>query len=264
MNAGGVTRVRRILKRPSLVGEIALALGAAAALLAYASYLTTQWGGSCGYGQGEYELTFEDASGSPVEGVELKVEDERGDDFFCFPVTDYLPGHAPVSDQYGVMRFHHVSTGVEWDNYGWELFWLVPVQKTRSPVFICRFVLQGKEVYRIPYAELERWDWEGRTGEQVPKVTRQWSWPAMTPAEIAWQPSESEDHYVSRTEQFFHIDRNGKRHREGSIARRNACRRFDTFGPAVANKAKPVEDELEFPVIRRKITVEPPVAASGQ
>jgi hypothetical protein len=106
-----------------------LVLGAVAAGFAYASYKTTQWGGSYGYLQIEHELTFLDPNGNPVEGVELKVEDQRGNEFCCFPVTDYLPGQTPKSDKKGVIRFHHVSTAVEWDNYGWALFWCFPIQR---------------------------------------------------------------------------------------------------------------------------------------
>ncbi len=159
-----------------------------------------------------------------------------------------------LSDEHGVMRFHHVSTAVEWDDYGWELFWLIPIQTTCSPLFICRFVHRGKEVYRIPYGELPQWDWEGQSGEEVPKVARRWNWPAMTPPELLQHPNESEDEYNSRLERLFHIDRNDKRGREGVIACRNACLRFDKFGPALADTAESVED-LEFPVIRRTITV---------
>src|SRR5262245_36890683 len=119
-------------------------LGAIAALLGFASYQTTRWGGSYGYLQLEHELTFHDLNGKAIEGVELTVEDQSGNQFFCFPVTDYLPGQVPKSDKDGVMRFHHVSTAVEWDNYGWSLFWLVPIRTTRSPVFMCRFLHGGK------------------------------------------------------------------------------------------------------------------------
>jgi hypothetical protein len=195
-----------------------------------------------------------DSSGNPVEGVELRVEDERGKEFFCFPVTDYLPAHAPTSDEHGVMRFHHVSTAVEWDDLGCKLFWLVPVRTTRSPVFICRFVHRGKEVYRIRYGELPDWDWPGRTWDDVPKVTRHWNWLVMTPAEIVQHPGESEDDYDSRLDQFFHTDTIDKRNREGVISRRNACKRFYKFGPALAETPESVED-LEFPVIRRTIGV---------
>lgn len=232
----------------------ALTFGASAGVLAYASYGTTRWGGSCGYGQLEYQLTFKDSNGNAVEGVELRCEDVRGNDFFCFPITDNLPGRAPVSDEHGVIRFHHVSTAVEWDNYGWELFWLFNVESKGSPVFICRFLHRGKEVHRIRYGELPHWDWEGRGWEEVPKVTRRWDWSAMTPVEIVQQPNESDDDYSSRLRRFFHIDRNEKRQREGVIACRNACRRFLKIERAREDKAEPVE-ELEFPVIHRTIIV---------
>ncbi len=220
--------------------------------------LTAQrWGGSYGYGQREYELTFRDSKGNPVEGVALRVEDERGNDFFCFPVSDYLPAYPPTSDERGVMRFHHVSTAVEWDNYGWVVFGGVWEHSTHSPVFICRFTHRGTEVYRIPYGDLPHWDWPGRTWKDVPKVKRRWDWLAMTPAEIVPRPGDSEEDYSSRLDQFFH----GARDREAVIARRNVCKRFHKLGPAMEPTAESVED-LEFPVIRRTITV--PVGGHGR
>lgn len=80
------------------------------AVLAFASYQTTRWGGSCSYNQLEYELTFKDSGGNAVEGVELRIEDLRGNQFFWFPVSDYLLGQTPKSDKDGVIRFHHVHT----------------------------------------------------------------------------------------------------------------------------------------------------------
>src|SRR5579859_1255662 len=175
-----------------------LVLGAIAGLLAYASYNTTRWGGSYGYGQLEYELTFKDSTGNPIEGVELKVEDQTGDEFFCFPVTDYLPNRIPASDRHGLMRFHHVSTAVEWDNYGWSLFWVFPVQTTRSPVYICRFLRGGKEVHRVAFGELPDWDWPGKGWEDVPKVTQRWNWSAMIPNEIRFKAEDTLESHYSR------------------------------------------------------------------
>jgi hypothetical protein len=174
-----------------------LILGAVAAALAYASYKTTRWGGSYGYLQIEHELTFLDLSGKSIEGVELRVEDERGNEFFCFPVTDYLPGQTPKSDKDGVIRFHHVSTAVEWDNYGWLLFWCFPVQTTRSPVYVCRFLRGGKEVHRVRYDDLPFWDWPGKGWEQVPKVKRTWNWSAIIPNEIKYKAEDTEESYYS-------------------------------------------------------------------
>jgi hypothetical protein len=232
-------------------------LGASAAILAYASYVTTRWGGSCGFPQLEYELTFKDSSGNPSEGVELKVEDRRGKEFFCFPVTDYLPGQPPKSDKNGVMRFHHVSTAVEWDNYGWSLFGLFPIQTTRSPVYICRFLRGGRDVHRVSYGDLPHWDWPGRGWEDVPKVTRRWKWSAMIPENIIWRADDTDENYDSRLALFFHQDDNDKRNREGVVARRNACGLLDKLEGSPASNQESVED-IEFPVIRRTITVELP------
>ncbi len=234
----------------TIAGALALSVG----VLAAASFLTTFSAASCGYGQREYQLTFENSRGKPVPGVDLKVEDERGNDFFCFPVTDYVPGRAPLSDEQGIMCFHHISTAVEWDSIGGSLFGWITISTAPSPVFICRFLHRGKEVYRIPYGDLPDWDWGDQTWEEAPKVKRQWNWTAVTPAEIVRDPNESEQNYESRLARFFHIDGKDKRHREGVIARRNSCDRNHLFRPPLADKAEKIE-ELDFPVIRRTITI---------
>jgi len=233
-----------------------LIVGAVAAALAYWSYKTTRWGGSYGYLQIEHELTFLDPSGNPIEGVELRVEDQRGNEFFCFPVTDYLPGQKPISDKDGVIRFHHVSTAVEWDNYGWSLFWCFPVQTTRSPVYVCRFLRGGKEVHRVRYDDLPDWDWPGRGREEVPKVKRRWNWSAMIPNEIKYKAEDTEVSYYSRLRLFFHDDGDELPTREVRVACRNASWLLFNLEGARANKQEGVE-EIEFPVIQRTITVEP-------
>jgi len=233
-------------------------VGAIAAVLACAC-TTTRWAGSCTYLQLEYELTFTDSLGKPIEGVELKVEDNRGKEFFCFPVTDYSPGQTPKSDKHGVMRFHHVQTGVEWDEYGWSLFGQFHIHTTRSPVYICRFLHGGMEVRRVAYDELPRWDWPGQGWEGVPKVTRRWNWSAMIPDQITYRADDTDESYRSRLRVFFHQeDDKDEPSREGVISCRNACRlAAQKLASVRASKHEPAED-LEFPVIRRTITVEKP------
>lgn len=209
-------------------------------VLAFASYVTTYWGGSCGYDQFEFQITFKDSSGNAVEGVQLRVEDTRGNSVFCFPVTDYLPGRVPVSDNHGVMRYHHVSSGVEWDNYGWQCFWSFNIMTRDSPQYTCRFLHGEKEVCWFPYRVSPR-DWSGRE-----TVKRRWNWAEMTPTEIVPRLDETDEEYISRLRQFFHAD---GRHREGGIALGNWYWRYDF------RRAKPVE-ELEFPVIERTIIVD--------
>jgi len=223
-----------------------LILGAVAAAFAYRSYKTTRWAGSCGYLQLEYELTFLDSGGNPIEGVELRVADQRGNEFFCFPVTDYLPGHRPKSDKDGVIRFHHVSTGVEWDNYGCLLFWHIPVQTTSSPDYVCRFLLGGKEVHRVRYRELPDWDWPGKHWEDVPKVKRKWEWSAIIPNEIKYKAGDTPEAYYSRLRLFFHNDGQELPTREVQVACRNAM--------WLSEFMRDTED-IEFPIIRRTITV---------
>jgi hypothetical protein len=234
-----------------------LKLGVILVVLGYASYGTTQWGGSCGYNQLEYEFIFKDLSGQPIEGIELRVEDPRGKEFFCFPVTDYLPDKTPKSDRDGVMRFHHVSTGVEWDNYGWSLFWVYPIQTTRSPQYICRFLHGGIEVHRVLYGKLPNWDWPGQMWQQVPKVKRSWNWSAMIPNEIRYGEEDTVESYSSRLKLFFHDDSSDGPNREVAVACRNTRRQVYKVERARADKEEAIED-YDFPVIRRTITVEVP------
>jgi len=230
-------------------------LGSITAVLALCVPTTVRWGGSCAYPQREYELTFVDSLGNPIEGVELKVEDIRGKEFFCFPVTDYLPGQTTKSDKFGVMQFHHVRTGVEWDEFGWSLFGLFDIHTTKSPVYICRFLRDGMEVYRVAYGKLPHWDCPGRRWEDVPKVTRRWKWSAMIPNQMIFRADDTDESYHSRMTLFFHQeDDNDKPSREGVIAYRNACRLVAKLAGLRASKEEPVED-IEFPVIRRTITV---------
>jgi hypothetical protein len=232
-------------------------LGAIAGALASASYNTTRWGGSYGYNTLEYELTFKDTTGRPIEGIELKVEDRRGEEFFCFPVTDYVPGQTPKSGKDGVLQFHHVMTGVEWDNYGWSLFWCIPIATTRSPVYVCRFLRGGQEVLRIPYGELPYWDWPGRGWEQVPKVKRSWNWSTTIPNEITYRVDDTLDSHPARLRQFFHDDGDGKPNREVAVACRNARSMLFKLDGERPNGQDAFED-IEFPVIRRTIVVELP------
>ena len=78
------------------------------------------WDG--GFGQVEYRVKFVRADGSPTPGVQLRVENEQGTNFFHYPVTDYVDGRVPVSEGDGVLTFHHVSNGPEFGGRCWELF----------------------------------------------------------------------------------------------------------------------------------------------
>ena len=56
----------------------------------------TAWGAV--WEREEYRFTFRDRAGRPVQGVRLRVENRSGTNFYHFPVTDYLPGRVPTSD----------------------------------------------------------------------------------------------------------------------------------------------------------------------
>lgn len=153
-----------------------------------------------------------------------------------------------------MMRFHHVSAGVEWDNFGWMQFWVIPVETTRSPVYVCRFTHGGRGVYRTRFGVLCRDEWDGRLWDEIPKVSRRLDWAGVTPSEIMPRPGEPVGRYDGRVGVFFHIDPSDRRHREGVIARRNACRRFLKFDPMPKEAGFAVE-QMTFIPVRRTITV---------
>jgi hypothetical protein len=211
--------------------------------------------GECGYSQTEYQLTFQDAGGAPVEGVEFRVEDAEGTNFFYFPVTDYLPGHVPTSDARGLMTFRHVAANAtEWSIHGYQfLFGMVRINQSKAPRFICRFLHQGQEVYRVPYQELDSWE---RAREGV-KRNVQWSgWP---PPEIDdTREDESLDEWKERVRRFFDFNGNGKLDPE-EAAVRHACTgsRAERIVGARWRGVDLVE-EIEFGLVRRTITIDVP------
>jgi hypothetical protein len=128
-----------------------------------------------GFPQDAFQITFVDGPGQPVSGVKLRVENDKGDRFFHYPVTDYLPDQVPTSGKDGVMVFHHVTyRGVEWTGRSALLFFVVPLGERGAPRYWCRFLRNGEEVHRIPYTDLIN---TGRTTEDATWVKRSWKWP---------------------------------------------------------------------------------------
>jgi hypothetical protein len=212
--------------------------------------LTTKhvvWDG--GYSQAEFQLTFTDAGGKPIEGIELRAEDEAGHNYYYYPVTDYLPGQVPKSNSSGEMVFHHVSNGVEFsgeDRCYLFVFW---VTKRRGPMFVCRFLHQGQEVYHFRFGEHGNWERTGGT------VHRQWTWSGWPPAEIACQPEESAGQYTDRVRKFFDVNGNGQLDPEEAAAY-HACTCYRADEIALSRLVgKPEGEELEFPLVRRNIVV---------
>ena len=210
------------------------------------------WDG--GYPQAEFQITFQDATGQPVEGVELRVEDYEGHNYFHYPVTDYLPGQTPTSDQAGLMVFHHVSSGIEFSGRECSLFFVIPIEERRGPRFLCRFLRDGAEVHRIDFRELA-W-WEGQWW-QVPKVTRRWKPPDWPPAQLLMKEDESCEAWHARAVAFFDVNGNGRLDPEEAAAFHAADRRAEE---AIIARSRGVdqEEEMVFPIVRRTITIKVP------
>src|SRR5947208_1820366 len=79
------------------------------------------------YPQAEFQLIFKDSGGKPLEGVELRVEDQEGRNYFHYPVSDYLPGKVPTTGANGAIVFHHVPEGVEFSSRTTYVFGIIPV-----------------------------------------------------------------------------------------------------------------------------------------
>jgi len=161
-----------------------LALTVAACLIGFVSALFHSRAEG-GFPNAEFELTFLDSNGKPIPGVELRVESRLGEVDYIYPVTDFEQGHAPRSNEKGVMVFHHVGHGLEFGADEWDLFFLIPMGNRLPPLFVCRFLLEGREVYRINFHELYGL---APPGPGAVRVTRRWKLP-----ETLRQPGREEE-----------------------------------------------------------------------
>jgi hypothetical protein len=193
------------------------------------------WDG--GYATAEFQMTFVDEERKPLQGIELRVEDEGGHTYFHYPVTDYLPDHTPISDHNGLMVFHHAGHGVEFSGEVRYLYCLLPRKVRRGPVYICRFVRGDTEVYRISFSQLD--DWPG-SWDDVARVKRRWKWPAWPMTELLMTPDESLEHWQERALRFFDLDGDGKLSPEEGAAM-HAATSYETGEAAIAQKAAPLK-----------------------
>jgi hypothetical protein len=204
------------------------------------------WDGS--WAQEEYRITFEDRDGKPVEGVQLRVENESGDNFFHFPVTDYLPKHAPMSDSNGVLVFHHAPlSGVS--GRAWRRFGLIPMGEQSGPVYICRFLHDGEEVHRLRYTDLVN------TGKSIVKHRWKWlTWPELQEQVfqgVEW--NETEDNRL----RLFDVNGNGILDRDERYAAAAAYVAQERASEIMAG-SKPEWEELEFGLVERTVTLDLP------
>jgi hypothetical protein len=157
----------------------------------------------------EYRFTFVGRGGQPVGDVRLRVENESGTNFYHFPVCDYLPGHLPASGPDGVLVFHHApGNGV--GGKVWLLFGLIPVGENSGPAYVCRFLLDGREVHRVRYHALLD------TGVQT--VRRRWKWPTWPELQEQVYQGVDWDETASNHLRLFDLNENGRIDRDERYA----------------------------------------------
>jgi hypothetical protein len=217
--------------------------------------------GDGAYPWAEFHITFVGEDGKPVEGVRLCVEDRDGHNSFHYPVTDYLPDQVPTSDRDGLMVFHHAGRGCEITTEKvCYLSGLVRVVTRRGPVFLCRFLHQGAEVYRVGFSELDDWPRTWETWETVPKVKRRWKWPAWPMSQLLTGagPEESLAQWDRRAMRFFDLNGNGKLEPEEGAACRAGTSLITEAAALDELRGIAHEEDLEFPLVRRTITIPVP------
>ncbi len=202
------------------------------------------------YPQAEFRLIFKDPTGKPLEGVELRVEDPEGRNYFHYPVADYLPGKGPTSDRDGEIVFHHVPEGLVFGSKTLYWFGVIPVVEQRRPAFRCRFLRKGQEVYRVDFGELCTWL---EASEDLSTVKRLWNWPVW-PESQGLREAQGDDDLRDRKLRLFDLNGNGKLDPEEQAAFRAAANQADraTFGQFRGDKD---HEQLEFAVIRKTIVV---------
>jgi hypothetical protein len=213
----------------------------------------TVWDGS--YPCAEYRITFIDTSGKPIEGVQLRVENPEGLNFFLFPISDYLPGQVPVSDRNGRMVFHHCPDKVIFSGRIYYLWGDIVLDSVRGPRFTCRFLRNGKEVHRMDYSELAFW--EGRW-DTIPHVKYRWKrsgWPIY---EILREQNSAEFDYGTRLARFFDLNGDGELGPDEGPAYR-AAREFENEEAALArfHGKDPPEEEVELGLIEKTVVIQP-------
>lgn len=225
---------------------VALLIAGGVLLLAIASLVETHvWDG--GFRQAEYQLTLVDRAGKPVPGVELRVEGESGANFYHYPVTDYSPNSTLASNDKGVLTFHHVKLGgLEFGGKCSELFWIIPIGECNSPIFVCRFVADGKEIYRCKFNDLRSIATEGSE-----PITRTWNWLDCLPCSSG---KEAMDWYKRE-----HAGRDKDKNGTVDMAERAAMNETMVVAEKcqdIERRTVPASEELEFAVFRQTIVVD--------
>jgi hypothetical protein len=176
------------------------------------------------------------------------VDNESGCKCYHFPVADYLPDHVPASDVSGVLVFHHVP----WTMVGgteYELFGTILLGEHGGPAYVCRFLLAGREVGRLPYGDL--------VNRGAKTVRRRWKWLTWPELQgsifhgLEWDQTEP-----SRL-RLFDLNGNGKIDRDEGYVARAAYDAQERAAEIMAGR-KPEWEELEFALEERTVIVDLP------
>jgi hypothetical protein len=141
------------------------------ALVGFASCFATNEINDGGFRQMEWQLRFVDKDGRPIPGVQLTVLDNQGKIAFGYPVTDYLVNAVPTSNEDGLMVFHHVALGMEFSWGTRYLFFFIPIDTNKPPVYWLVFRASGRTVGTFRYNDYFGVNPDGRL---VPVVKKAW------------------------------------------------------------------------------------------
>src|ERR1043165_8200128 len=106
-----------------------------------------------GYEGGLFEFEFKDEKGNPVKGVQMEVSNVDGERIDGHVIKDFGNNQQQCDDR-GVLSVHARRR-----KFGGECFYLfcvIPIGECgdNKPIIFCRFVHQGKEVYKTTYDKL--------------------------------------------------------------------------------------------------------------
>jgi hypothetical protein len=210
-----------------------------------------RWDGG-GFGSAAFEITFVDRNGNPVEGVELRVENRDGHNFYLYPISDYLPDQIPRSDSHGLMVFHHFPDHVMFSGQEWLLWRRIWVQKIRGPRYILQFLHHGTEVHRVPF---------NNTSSGIGP------WPATGSVKCRWKKTgwpvydflkaDPTGYDNVKMRQLFDVDGDGRLGPEEANGY-YAAESYDNEQAAIARlQGKMIEEEVELPLVQATIVIQP-------
>ncbi|MBN9121036.1 MAG: hypothetical protein J0I06_18110 [Planctomycetes bacterium] len=183
------------------------ALAGAAGLIALVPWQGIIWDG--GFPDIECRLRFVDETGKPLPGVTLKVVTKTGGVCHFYPVDEFVPETAVVSDADGRMTFHHSAKYLEFSGHEYRNFFGMRFGKTRAPRYDCVFMHGEREVFQTPFNFHQR-EWDQF---QQPTITR-----PRTPWNTTAYGRLPEEDFTSWQLRLFDANRDGILDREEKTA----------------------------------------------